>query len=168
MKAIVLISSVSLAAWLQAGPPEVRPVTAYYHLWQESPFTEKLIEVEEEVVEENEMENYALLGVEVTPHGKLVVLQHVENEGERVTVRTWDGSSGFRILEVKQDMSESLKTRVLLEKGGKQGWVSYDPKYLTLKSAPAPVVEKKEEENGKKPEEKKEAAQPRVRFRRTN
>lgn len=145
-KLILLIWAGSLFA--QAEVPKTRPLSEYYHLWQDSPFTDKPLVEKTDSVLVNDLDDYVLLGVEVTPNGKLVVVQNIKEEGQRTTIKTWDGgSSGFKILEVQQDPNSSLSTRVLLERGTNKGWVSYDPQYLTLKSAPAPVAAKQNENN---------------------
>ncbi len=175
MKKILLLLAIVTAFPATAEVPKTRPLAEYYHLWRDSPFTVKPEVEETEKTEENELDDYVLLGVEVTPHGKLVVVRNVEDDSPRFTISTWDGGkTGFKILEVEQDPNKSLSTRVLLEKGSHKGWVSYDPQYLTLKSTAAHETAKKKDNNrrrnrnsGKKKSAKKKEkkkAKPRVKF----
>lgn len=144
----ILLLSLVGGVLAQGDVPKTRPLSEYYHLWQQSPFTVKPVVEQTEQMIENDLDDYVLLGVEVTAHGKLVIVQNIKEQGKRTTISTWDeGTSGFEILEVRQDPNRTLATRVLLGRGQNKGWVGYDPQYLTLKAAPAPATPAARQEN---------------------
>jgi hypothetical protein len=142
MKARLIQTTVMLvalgAASLFAGPPKKQPIGRYVSLWTNSPFT---VKPDEEPPEEvpNALEDYVLTGVSKLPEGYFVVLMNKKKREERVRIAPNDpNDAGFEVVKVTQDPYDYMKTEVeIAVGGGKTGLVTYEEKYLALKT-PAP------------------------------
>ena len=130
------------AGFLSAGAPKKQPIGRYVSLWTNSPFTVKPeVEAPEEIP--NALEDYVLTGVSKLPEGYFVVLMNKKQRDERIRIAPNDyNAAGFKVVNVKQDPYDYMKTEVeIAVGGGRTGTVTYEEKYLALK-APSPQQKK--------------------------
>ena len=135
------------AGVLGAAPPKKQPIGRYVSLWTNSPFTVKpeIVKAEEAP---NALEDYVLTGVSKLPEGYFVVLMNKKKRDERIRIAPNDhNSAGFKVVKVTQDPYDYKQTEVeIAVGGGKTGVVTYDEKYLALKT---PTPQKKPTTGGK-------------------
>jgi hypothetical protein len=126
------------AAGVFAAPPKKQPIGRYVSLWTNSPFTVKPDPVVPEEAP-NALEDYVLTGVSKLPEGYFVVLMNKKKREERIRIAPNDqNEAGFKVVKVTQDPYDYMKTEVEISVGGgKTGLVTYEEKYLALKT-PAP------------------------------
>lgn len=117
------------AAAAQADVPRKMPLSRYYKLWNDSPFTTKPTVNHEP---DNPFLDYALGGVAPVPGGYQVTLLNRKKPDERMTLLPNQGK--FRVLEVRYDNQRARGVTVRLTNGSKEGTVTYDEKLLTLKT----------------------------------
>ena len=121
---------------LAAGAPKKQPIGRYVSLWTNSPFTVKPeIEAPEELP--NALEDYVLTGVSKLPDGYFVVLMNKKKRDERIRIAPNDhNAAGFKVVNVKQDPYDYMKTEVEISVGGgRTGVVTYEEKFLAVKTA---------------------------------
>lgn len=126
------------AGCLSARPPKKRPFTSYTSLWTNSPFTVKPEPTPDEPVADA-LEDYVLTGVSKLPEGYFVVLMNKKERDKRIRIAPNEqNAEGFKVVNVKQDPYDYMKTVVeIAVGGGKTGVVTYEEKFLALKT-PAP------------------------------
>ncbi len=137
----ILVLSLTLAGWAVADLPKKAPLTKYYNLHANSPFTSKPPQVDPGPAF-NPLEDYALNGVSPVSGGYVVTLLNKKKPDERIIVKSDEvkPKHGFKILEVKRVPGDPLGTTVRLSSGSSIGTVAFDEKLLTLAAAPATKV----------------------------
>lgn len=120
-----------------ALPPENYPPSRYVEMVRNSAFTDPPDPPPKgEVV--NDLEDWTLAGVSPFADGVRVRLINKKDRDQRVTIPSAESTElGFVIRKVEQDRN-FLKTKVLLGKGSQEGWVEFDPQFMTLRRAAAP------------------------------
>ena len=123
---------------LLAEPPAKKSLWKYRKLWEQSLVTKKPVIEEEKVEEVSELDDYALGGYSKTPQGYFVSLINTKDPKERLTIGPGiPGSQSYEVLKVKADPLNFTKAEVLIKAGGKQKWIAYDEKSLTIRQPAA-------------------------------
>ncbi len=106
----------------------------YRSLWTSSPFTLKP-KRPQEVAEKSPLEDWSLAGVSRFPDGYFVTLINKKKREERIRILPGiKNMEGFKVVEVQQNASDFMKTRVRIDAKGTIGWVTYDPEIIKLQS----------------------------------
>ena len=134
----VLLMTVALApvSLAQIAQPNV---SKYTSLWRESRMTVPP-DPPAAPEEENILENYALLSVSPLG-GEYMVTMRDTKDPKRGKVRIIPGSTsshGFKVVAVEQDPNNYLNTKVKVSVKGKEGYITYNEKELTLKTPSNP------------------------------
>lgn len=134
----ILILSLTLAGWAVADLPKKAPITKYYSLYTNSPFTSKPAVIDP-APPTSIIDDYALSGVSPVSGGYVVTLLNKKKPDERISVKSDEvkPKHGFKILEVNRVPGNPLGTTVRLSSGSSIGTVAFDEKLLTLSAAPA-------------------------------
>lgn len=122
-----------------AETPKKAPLSKYTRLWTDSPFTTKPV-IDDNKVEVNPLEDYALVGVSPIADGFRVTLMNKKTPDERIYVESGKTVEGFKILEVVKKAGDPLGTVVRMMSGTMTGTVAFDEKLLTLKTAAPPAA----------------------------
>jgi len=134
---LMFTSSLSIVSAFD--PPKARKKSDYYHLHQNSPFTEKPEKAAGPKIEvKNDLDDWTLIGFTKATTGNTATILNTKKQDERVTVDSNTlKEDGFRILEIDHNLESFHKSRVHIQKGKHQKWIEFDKEYLVLKkSAP--------------------------------
>lgn len=126
--------AVGLIGFAAAEAPRKQGLSRYSMLWTNSPFTVKPVETQQEAV--NPLSDWALGGVSEVNGGYYLILLNRKKPAETEVVEP-GVESAFKVLSVRRDPVDYLKTQVQVSYHGQSGWVSYDEKLLTLAKGPS-------------------------------
>lgn len=126
--------AVGLISFAAAEAPRKQGLSRYSMLWTNSPFTVKPVESVQEAV--NPLSDWALGGVSEVNGGYYLILLNRKKPAETEVVEP-GVESAFKVLSVRRDPVDYLKTQVQVSYHGQSGWVSYDEKLLTLAKGPS-------------------------------
>ncbi len=128
--ATVLMQSATMAA-----PPRKPSLGAFKRMIDHSPFTvkpDKTVATQLSPLERD----WALASV--TPHGDgfFVTLMNKKDRTNRIRFLKGFSAGEYELLEVQQDFSDRMNTKVKIRKGIQTAWISYDNKLLQTKPKP--------------------------------
>ena len=127
---IIALCLLCLAGLAPAAAPVKAPLARYARLWTNSPFTVKpQVTTGPTGPEVNDFEDWALGGVTELNNGYFLVLLNKKKQGEKVIVEPGQASD-WQVIDVRRDPLDPKKTEVVVQKGSKQGTLTYDEKLL--------------------------------------
>ena len=118
-----------------ANIPKKQPLVKYSGLWTNSPFTAKppVVQAAPPV---NPFEDFTLTGIAPVPGGHRITIVSKKNPDVKRIIEP-GGTSEFKVVSVNRNPEQALGTSVVLSSGSIQGTVTFEPKLITLKAAPA-------------------------------
>lgn len=118
-----------------ANIPKKQPLVKYSGLWTNSPFTAKppVVQAAPPV---NPFEDFTLTGIAPVPGGHRITIMSKKNPDVKRIIEP-GGTSEFKVVSVNRNPEQALGTSVVLSSGSIQGTVTFEPKLITLKAAPA-------------------------------
>lgn len=133
---ISLLLALSLAA--VAEVPQRAPLTRYQKLWSQSMFTTPVVLTGGPVY--NPLEDYVLLGVSGLSDGRVqvTIMNKKQPTLAPICIESGKMQDGMRIKEVIEKKGDPMGTVIRLERGGVDGLVAFDERYLKI----APPVAK--------------------------
>jgi hypothetical protein len=118
-----------------ANIPKKQPLVKYSGLWTNSPFTAKppVVQAAPPV---NPFDDFTLTGIAPVPGGHRITIMSKKNPDMKRIIEP-GGTSEFKVVSVNRNPEKALGTSVVLSSGSIQGTVTFEPKLITLKAAPA-------------------------------
>ena len=121
-----------------ANIPKKQPLVKYSGLWTNSPFTAKP-PVVQAAAPVNPFDDFTLTGIAPVPGGHRITIMSKKNPDMKRIIEP-GGISEFKVVSVNRNPEKALGTSVVLSSGSIQGTVTFEPKLITLKAAPAAPV----------------------------
>ena len=120
-----------------ADPPRKPSVSQFSRLINESPFTIKPAPIERAPVA-TPLERDWMLG-SIRPHenGYAVTLINKKDRKDRIRFVPGFSSGDYKLLDVEQDLENSMNSRVQVSKGSVTAWLTYDEKLIQIRPAVA-------------------------------
>lgn len=135
----ILVSLVLPAA---ADPPRKPSVAQFSKLINESPFTIKPPPAERTPVGTPLERDWMLGSIRPGKNGYSVTLINRKDRKNRVRFIPGFSAGEFKLLEVRQDPNDGLKSRVRVQKGNLTAWLTYDEKLIKVRSSAAAAAKK--------------------------